>query len=54
MEFNEVVGLLANNGIGIVCLIYFMWRDSKYMQKIADLLSSLNAKMEEYHSENNF
>ena len=43
----EFVNLLVNNGIGVVCIGYFMFRDYKFMQKISDLLSALNATLEQ-------
>ena len=43
----ELVNLLVSNGIGVVCIGYFMYRDNKFMQKISDLLSALNATLEQ-------
>lgn len=46
MEMNDFVGLMLNNGIGVVCIAYFMFRDYKFMQKLTDLLSSLQATLD--------
>ena len=51
MALDEIVSLVVNNGIGIACIVYFMYRDAKFMQKISDLLSSLNATLEEIQKE---
>lgn len=45
MDFQDVISLLVNNGIGIVCIIYFMLRDYKYMAKLTDVISELNATL---------
>lgn len=51
MQFDEMVALVVNNGIGICCIVYFMFRDYHFMQKISDLLSSLNAVLQELTEE---
>lgn len=35
----NIIDLLVNNGIGVACLVYFMWRDSKFVSKINDTLA---------------
>lgn len=45
MDFQDVISLLVNNGIGIVCIIYFMLRDYKYMARLSDVISELNATL---------
>lgn len=45
MDFQDVISLLVNNGIGIVCIIYFMLRDYKYMARLTDVISELNATL---------
>ena len=51
MGVDEIVSLFVNNGIGVACIIYFMYRDYKFMQKITDLLSSLNKTLDELQLE---
>lgn len=51
MTFEEMVTLVANNGIGICCIVYFMFRDYHFMQKISDLLASLNSVLEDLKDE---
>lgn len=41
MEFKEIVDLLVSNGIGIVCIIYFMYRDYKFMGTLTTTLTVL-------------
>ena len=43
----EFVNLLVNNGVGVCCIAYFMFRDYKFMQKLSDLLSALSATLEQ-------
>ena len=40
------VNLILNNGIGVACVAYFMYRDMKFMQKLADAFASLKATLE--------
>lgn len=51
MALDEIVSLFVNNGIGIACIIYFMYRDYKFMQKITDLLAGLHSTLEELKDE---
>lgn len=51
MGFDEIVALLVNNGIGVACIAYFMFRDYHFMQKLSDAISSLNATLDEFKSE---
>lgn len=43
----DFINLIVNNGIGVACIGYFMYRDYKFMQKISDLLSALNATLDQ-------
>lgn len=51
MGFDEIVALLVNNGVGVACIAYFMFRDYHFMQKLSDAISSLNATLEEIKCE---
>lgn len=46
MGFDEIIALIINNGIGITCIVYFMFRDYKFMQRLSDLLSSLQTALD--------
>ena len=35
----NIIDLLVNNGIGVACLVYFMVRDYKFVNKINDTLA---------------
>lgn len=37
----EFVNLFVNNGTAIAVIIYFMWRDSKFMDKLNNSLTAL-------------
>lgn len=37
----ELVNLFVNNGTAIAVIIYFMWRDAKFMSKLESSLSAL-------------
>lgn len=43
---DQIVNLIINNGIGVGCVAYFMYRDLKFMQKLADAFASLKATLE--------
>lgn len=42
MEFKEIVDLVVSNGIGVACIVYFMFRDYKFMGTMQKTLDSLN------------
>ena len=44
--FQYFTDLLLNNGIGVVCIIYFMFRDYHFMQKLTDALATLSTSLE--------
>jgi hypothetical protein len=35
----EIIDLFANNGIGVACLIYFMFRDYKLMSDLRETMA---------------
>ena len=43
---NELINFMVNNGIGVVCIAYFMYRDYRFMAKLTDLLGSLKATLD--------
>ena len=42
MELKEIVDLVVSNGIGVACIVYFMFRDYKFMGTMQTTLDSLN------------
>lgn len=46
MAMDDFVSLVVNNGIGVACIIYFMFRDYHFMQKLTDTLASLTAVLQ--------
>lgn len=45
-EMKSIVDLVVSNGIGVTCIIYFMFRDYKFMQTLQKTLDSLNESMD--------
>lgn len=41
----EIVDIITNNGIGVACLLYFMWFNSVIMDKITNALNSINTRL---------
>lgn len=54
MEMKEILDFMINNGVGVVCIAYFMFRDYHFMQKLSDTLSTLQTTLnllnEEIHT----
>lgn len=36
---DEIINLIVNNGVGVACLVYFMIRDYKFVEKINNTLA---------------
>ena len=41
MGIDEIVNIFVNNGIGVACIVYFIFRDYKFMTTLNDTLSTL-------------
>lgn len=41
MTIDEIVNIFVNNGIGVACIVYFIFRDYKFMTTLNDTLSTL-------------
>lgn len=54
MGFEDIVNMIVNNGVGVACIVYFMFRDYHFMQKLSDAISSLNSTLGELKSEREF
>lgn len=50
---NEVVQLINNVGVPVAMLLYFVWRDAKYMSKIDSTLDVIKAFIGEKKNESN-
>lgn len=42
MTFNDIVSIIANNGMSIVIIAYLIFRDYTFNIKLEDLLTELN------------
>lgn len=53
MEFENLVTLVGTNGIAVVIIIYFLYKDYKFNQAILDTLNAINVvltKLETWHA----
>lgn len=41
MEINELVNIFVNNGVAIAVIVYFMFRDMKFMQSLTTSIQEL-------------
>lgn len=41
MEMPDIVSLIVNNGVAVAVIIYFMFRDFKFISKLSDSLQEL-------------
>lgn len=41
----ELVQMIMNNGIGVVCVAYLIYFQSTTMSKMQEILSSINARL---------
>lgn len=41
----EIIGLLSNYGIGVVCVGYLIYFQNTIMQKMLDTLNSINIRL---------
>lgn len=39
---SDIIDLVISNGIGVACIVYFMFRDYKFMDTMQKTLNSLN------------
>lgn len=47
MDFSQIMEIISNNGVGIACIVYFMFRDFKFMQNLTETVASLNSTLQE-------
>ena len=46
MEFKDIFELITSNSIGIACILYFMYRDYKFMVRLDTMLATLSTQTE--------
>lgn len=47
MEINDLVNIFVNNGVAIACIIYFMFRDYRFMTKLTESVQELKDSIKE-------
>lgn len=43
---NDIINLVISNGIGVACIVYFMFRDYKFMTQMQDTLTALRESLD--------
>ena len=46
MEFESIVNYIINNGVAVGLLIYFVYRDNKFMNNLATTLKMLQISVD--------
>ena len=46
MEFEAIGNFIVNNGIAVVVVAYFLWKDSKLTKENTDILQQVKALLE--------
>ena len=46
MEFETIGNFIVNNGIAVVVVVYFLWKDSKLTKENTDILQQVKALLE--------
>lgn len=46
MEFEVLANFFVNNGIAVVVVAYFLWKDSKLTKENTDILQQVKALLE--------
>ena len=41
MEFNDIISLIVNNGVAVAVIIYFMFRDYKFLSELGKSIQEL-------------
>lgn len=50
METPDIVSLIVNNGVAVAVIIYFMFRDFKFISKVSDSLQELIDTVKSFES----
>ena len=51
MELQEVVNLFVNNGVAIAVIVYFAFRDWKFMSQLTETLTTIKILIEDFEKE---
>lgn len=46
MDLNSIVELIINNGMSVVIILYFLYKDYKFNENIINVLSSIEKVLE--------
>ena len=46
MDFKEIVDLIVSNGIGVACIVYFMFRDYKFMGQLQNTMTAVRESLD--------
>lgn len=46
MEFSNIAEFIVNNGIAVVVVIYFLWKDSRLTKENTDILNQVKSLLE--------
>ena len=46
MEMEAIGNFIVNNGIAVVVVVYFLWKDSKLTKENTDILQQVKALLE--------
>lgn len=41
----EIMNIIMNNGIGVACIIYFMWYNNTTMKELITTLNNINTRL---------
>ena len=42
----DIINLIISNGIGVACIVYFMFRDYKFMSTMQETLTALRESLD--------
>ena len=41
----EIMNIIMNNGIGVACIVYFMWYNNTTMKELIATLNNINTRL---------
>lgn len=41
----EIMNIIMNNGIGVACIVYFMWYNNTTMKELITTLNNINTRL---------
>lgn len=48
MELDAIITQIVTNGMGVIIIAYFIYRDNKYTEKLLSLMSELKETLEKF------